>query len=135
MDNAKLRSTSIAACGMLILLLALTSCNWFRDFDFARGARLTGGNPKAGRKGMKMHSCGSCHVIPGVFRAEGNSAPSLDGWSGRKTFLDGKYENTAENVEKWLEKPSHRKPGTNMPDMNLSPEESRDITAYLFSIN
>ena len=82
-----------------------------------------------------MHSCGSCHVIPGVIRAEGNSAPPLDGWSGRKKFLDGRYENTAENVEKWLDKPSHRKPGTNMPDMNLSPEESRDITAYLFSIN
>lgn len=134
MDTAEFRATSTAACGLLILLLAFTACNWFRDFDFARGARLTGGNPEAGRKGLKMHSCGSCHVIPGV-RADGRSAPSLDGWSGRRKFLDGRYENTPDNVEKWLDKPSHRKPGTSMPDMSLSPEESRDITAYLFSIN
>ncbi|MGD0822963.1 MAG: hypothetical protein ABR908_00165 [Terriglobales bacterium] len=57
---------------VLTLALALSGCNWFRDFDFARGARLTGGNPEAGRKKLAMHSCGSCHFIPGVPRAEGN---------------------------------------------------------------
>jgi cytochrome c len=119
----------------LLTLLAFTACNWFRDFDFARGVRLTGGNPETGRQTMKMRSCGSCHAIPGVFRAEGKSAPSLAHWHSRDDFLDGKYKNTPENIEKWLEKPSHRKPGTNMPDMNLSDEESRDMTAYLFSIN
>jgi cytochrome c len=124
-----------AVFGLLLLLLVFTACNWFRDFDFARGARLTGGDPEAGRKRLMMHSCGSCHFIPGILRADGNSAPSLGQWSGRETFLDGRYKNTPENVEKWLDKPSHRKPGTNMPDMSLSPEESRDITAYLFSIN
>jgi cytochrome c2 len=121
--------------GLLTLLLVFPACNKFRDFDFARGARLTGGNPEAGRKRMMMRTCGSCHVIPGVLRAEGRSAPSLDHWSDRDDFLDGRYKNTPENIEKWLEKPSHRKPGTNMPDMSLSPEESRDMTAYLFSIN
>lgn len=121
--------------GSLILFLALSACNWFRDFDFARGARLTGGDPQAGRQRMKMRSCGSCHVIPGVFRADGKSAPSLAHWHDRDDFLGRRYKNTPENVEKWLDKPSHRKPGTNMPDMNLSPEESRDMTAYLFSIN
>ena len=124
-----------AVFGWLILLLVLPACNWFRDFDFARGARLTGGDPEAGRKRMVMRSCGSCHFIPGVPRAEGTSAPSLAQWSGRKAFLDGRYENTPGNVEKWLDKPSHRKPGTRMPDMSLRPEESRDMTAYLFSIN
>lgn len=82
-----------------------------------------------------MRTCGSCHSIPGVLRAEGRSAPSLAHWSERDDFLDGKYKNTPENIEEWLEQPSHRKPGTNMPDMSLSPEESRDMTAYLFSIN
>jgi cytochrome c len=120
---------------LMTLLLTFAACNWFRDFDFARGARLTGGDPQAGRQTMKMRSCGSCHAIPGVFRAEGKSAPSLAHWHSRDDFLDGKYKNTPENIEKWLEKPSHRKPGTHMPDMNLSDEESRDMTAYLFSIN
>src|SRR5208282_3826829 len=84
---------------LLTLLLTLTACNWFRDFDFARGARLTGGDPQVGRKKLTMRSCGSCHVIPGVPRAEGKSAPSLAHWSGRSTFLD-KFPNTPEELEK-----------------------------------
>jgi cytochrome c2 len=119
---------------LLAICLTLPSCNWFRDFDFERGARLTGGDPELGRKKLAQRSCGSCHVIPGVPRAEGKSAPSLAGWHGRRTFLNS-FPNTPESLEKWLDKPSHRKPGTNMPDMNLSPEESRDMAAYLFSIN
>ena len=35
---------------LLLLLSAAPACNWFRDFDFARGARVTGGNPELGRK-------------------------------------------------------------------------------------
>lgn len=119
---------------LLMFLLASTACNWFRDFDFARGARVTGGDPEAGRKKLSMRGCGSCHFIPGVPRAEGKNAPSLAGWSGRRTFLN-KFPNTPAELEKWLDRPSHRKPGTNMPDIVLSPQDARDMTAYLFSIN
>ena len=132
------RIEKLAAFILLALLVvpigALPACNWFRDFDFKRGARLTGGDPELGRKKLAQRSCGSCHVIPGVPRAEGKSAPSLAGWSGRSTFLNN-FPNTPENLEKWLDKPSHRKPGTTMPDINISPEDSRDMAAYLFSIN
>jgi|SRR5450755_923946 cytochrome c len=124
----------LTICVLLAYCLALTACNWFRDFDFARGARLTGGAPEAGRTKLAMRACGSCHVIPGVPRAEGKSAPSLAGWSGRRTFLNN-VPNTPAELEKWLDKPSHRKPGTNMPDIALSPQDARDMTAYLFSIN
>jgi cytochrome c len=119
---------------LIAICLTLSACNWFRDFDFERGARLTGGDPESGRKKLALRSCGSCHSIPGVPRAEGKSAPSLAGWSGRRTFLNS-VPNTPENLEKWLDKPSHRKPGTAMPDINLSPQDSRDMAAYLFSIN
>jgi len=128
------RIEKLAAFILLAMLLTLPACNWFRDFDFKRGARLTGGDPELGRKKLAQRSCGSCHVIPGVPRAEGKSAPSLAGWSGRSTFLNN-FPNTPENLEKWLDKPSHRKPGTNMPDINLTPQDSRDMAAYLFSIN
>ena len=59
----------------------------------------------------------------------GKTAPSLAGWYGRHTFLNKAYENTPENLEKWLDRPSHRKPGTNMPDMNLSPRRAGDMAA------
>jgi cytochrome c len=129
------RGTKPATLILLALLLLFPACKWFRDFDFARGARLTGGDPEVGRKRLGHYSCISCHTIPGVPRGDGKSGPSLAHWSARATFLNNSYPNTPENLEKWLEKPSHRKPGTNMPDMNISSQDSRDMTAYLFSIN
>jgi len=119
---------------LLPLLLLLPACSRFREFDFEHGARLTGGDPELGRKKLGQHSCVSCHVIPGVPKADGTIAVSLEHWSWRRTFLD-KYPNTPENLEQWLENPSRLKPGTSMPDMNVSPQDSRDMAAYLFSIN
>jgi cytochrome c len=119
---------------LLALLLAAPACNWFRDFDFARGSRMTAGNPELGRKKLAQYSCISCHAIPGVPKGEGKSAPSLANWSGRQTFLNT-FPNTPENLEKWLENPSHRKPNTTMPNLNISPQDSRDMAAYLFSLN
>jgi hypothetical protein len=82
---------------LLALLPAAPACNWFRDFDFTRGARMTGGNPELGRKKLAQYSCISCHVIPGVPKGEGKSAPSLANWSGRQTFLNT-FPNTPENL-------------------------------------
>jgi cytochrome c len=130
-DPHKLRKSSLI---LLALLLFLSGCDWFRDFDYARGARMTGGDPQLGRKKLAQHSCISCHVIPGVSKGEGKSAPSLANWAGRCTFLNT-FPNTPENLEQWLQNPSHRKPGTTMPDLSVSPQDSRDMAAYLFSIN
>ena len=112
----------------------MAACNWFREFDFARGARLTGGDPMNGRRVMAQRSCISCHTVPGVPKGNGTSAPSLAHWSRRSQFLN-QYPNTPENMIKWLQNPSHLKPGTNMPRLNVTDQESRDVTAYLFSIN
>ncbi len=128
------RLKKLASFMLLALLVALPACNLLREFDFKRGARMTGGNPELGRKRLAQHSCVSCHVIPGVPRGDGKSAQSLAHWHWRRTFLNS-YKNTPENLQKWLETPSHRKPGTAMPDLNVSPQDSRDMAAYLFSIN
>ncbi len=124
----------LTACVLLMSLLPPTACNLFRDFDFKRGAQMTGGNPEMGRKKLAQHSCVSCHVIPGVPKGDGKSAQSLAHWSWHRKFLNT-FPNTPENLERWLENPSHRKPGTTMPDLNVSPQDSRDMAAYLFSIN
>jgi cytochrome c2 len=122
------------AARVLVLLVASTACSWFRAVDLERGARLTGGNPESGRKKLVQHSCGTCHIISGVPNANGTTGPSLEYWSRRSKFLDNR-PNTPENLEQWLEHSSRFKPGTGMPDMDVSPEDSRDMSAYLFSIN
>jgi hypothetical protein len=119
---------------LLPLLLILPACSRFRGFDFEHGARLTGGDPELGRKKLGQHSCVSCHIIPGVPKADRTIAVSLEHRSWRRTFLD-RYLNTPENLEQWLQNPPRLKPGTSMPDLSVSPQDSRDMAAYLFSIN
>jgi cytochrome c2 len=116
------------------IFLLLLGCNYFRDLDFARGARLTGGDPQSGRKKLGDHSCVSCHVIPGVPNATGTLAPSLASWSKQRKIVDT-FPNTSANLRRWIQSPARLKPGTTMPDMNVSPEDSRDIAAYLYSLN
>ena len=116
---------------ILLAVLLLFGCNYFRDFDFARGARLTGGDPQAGRKKIVDHSCISCHIIPGVPNSTGTLAPSLASWS-RRSAIAGTFPNTPVNLEKWIQAPVLLKPGTTMPGMNVSAEDSRDIAAYYF---
>jgi cytochrome c1 len=47
----------------------------------------------------------------------------------------GTFPNSPANLEKWIQAPARLKPGTAMPDMNVGAEDSRDIAAYLFSLN
>ena len=124
----------VIALLFLIVALAPAACNYVRGFDFARGQRMTGGNPELGRTKLARHSCVSCHVIPGLPNTGASLAPPLGSWSGRRKFLES-VPNTPANLETWIENPSHMKPGTNMPDMNVSPEDSRDMAAYVYSIN
>jgi cytochrome c2 len=118
---------------ILLFLLSGLGCSWFHPFDFAQGARLTGGDPQLGRRALALHSCISCHTIPGVPKGDGNSAPSLAHWSKHHEFI-GERANTPENLMQWLHNPAHMKPGTKMPNMNVSEKDSRDMAAYLFSI-
>lgn len=128
------RGLTRALLGIILLsLLSGLGCSWFRPFDFAQGARLTGGDPELGRHALALHSCISCHTIPGVPKGDGNSAPSLAHWSKHHQFI-GTRPNTPENLMQWLHNPAHMKPGTQMPNMNVSEKDSRDMAAYLFSI-
>jgi cytochrome c len=121
------------ACLAFASVLSAPACSWFHPFDFAQGARLTGGDPELGRRALALHSCISCHTIPGVPKGDGNSAPSLAHWSRHTEFI-GTHPNTPENLVQWLSNPAHVKPGTKMPNMNVSDKDSRDMAAYLFSI-
>jgi cytochrome c2 len=127
-------SKKSAASILFALFLAFFAWNYFRNFNFSRGARMTGGDPEIGRTKLGQHSCVSCHIIPGVPNANGTLAPSLASWSKHRKLLDS-YPNTPANLESWLQNPSRFKPGTTMPDLNVSPQDSRDMAAYLYSIN
>jgi cytochrome c2 len=98
-----------------------------------QAARLTGGDPDAGRAAIGRYGCGACHQIPGVPGASGQVGPSLKGVSTR-AFLAGRVDSTPANMVRWIRDPQGVEPGTVMPDMGVSEDDGRDIAAYLYTL-
>jgi cytochrome c2 len=92
-----------------------------------------GGDPKRGAAEIRSAGCGSCHRIPGIAGADGLVGPPLDVIS-RRIYLAGVLRNTPENMIAWLQNPQRFVPGNAMPNMNLSEAQSRDIAAYLYTL-
>lgn len=53
---------------------------------------------------------------------------------GKRIFIAGLLRNTPANMVTWLLDPQEIVPGNAMPDMGLSEEQARDITAYLYTL-
>jgi cytochrome c2 len=113
----------------LSALLVLGGCE-----EAGVGSRFTDlGDPENGARYIVQAGCGSCHVIPGIDGAEGLVGPPLN-HMGRRIFVAGLLRNTPENMMTWLRNPQQIVPGNAMPDMGLTAEQARDITAYLYTL-
>jgi cytochrome c oxidase subunit 2 len=84
----------------------------------------------AGRREFESQACMNCHAIAGT-AAHGQFGPDLTHFASRKTLASGAADNTTENLEHWIEDPDSIKPGSLMPSMHLTPDQVREITAYL----
>ncbi len=84
----------------------------------------------AGRHAFESQACMNCHAIAGT-PARGQFGPDLTHLASRKTIASGAADNTTNNLERWIEDPELIKPGALMPSMHLMPEQVREITAYL----
>lgn len=99
---------------------------------WSHAAATTGGDPHRGEALFIEYGCGSCHHIGYVRKATGLVGPPLDNVALR-TMIAGKLSNTPENVEQWIRNPQSVTPGTDMPDLNVSERDARDITAFLYT--
>ncbi|WP_218573037.1 cytochrome c family protein [Pseudomonas sp. gcc21] len=110
---------------VLLTLAMLAGCpdlHWGTDESEAQaqhGAQLT-----------REYGCGSCHLIPGITGADGLVGPSLE-LIGRRAYLGGVVPNQPENMVRWLMNPQGADPRTAMPNLGLTEEEARAISAYL----
>jgi cytochrome c oxidase subunit 2 len=96
-----------------------------------------------GRATFMSSLCIACHAIQGT-PAMGIAGPNLTLFGRRSTLGAGWLENTAENLERWITDPASVKPGVlmpgvaggagGMPGTNLTPEQVRDVAAYLSSL-
>jgi cytochrome c1 len=94
----------------------------------------TGGDSAAGRHDLYRLGCGSCHTIPGIIAAHGQVGPSLEGIAGH-SYIAGQLPNQPLNLERWIQHPHSVHPDTLMPELGVTDTESRDIAAYLYSLN
>jgi mono/diheme cytochrome c family protein len=129
------RRRFLAAAGLILALTLgslLAACG--APVAAAGPARQAGGNAQHGQQLIVQNGCGSCHMIPGISGANGLVGPPLLYWS-RRGFIGGELENTPDNLIRWLKNPKAVEPGTDMPNLNLSDEDARDIATYLYTIH
>ena len=112
-------------------LMAWTACQGGKTNDVY--TVYTGGNAHRGKQLIEQYRCGACHVIPGVENAKGLVGPPLMWW-GRRTFIGGELPNKPQNLQRWLLSPKSVEPGTAMPTLGLTPQQARDVSAYLYTL-
>jgi cytochrome c oxidase subunit 2 len=83
-----------------------------------------------GQQIYKSQTCGSCHAIAGT-SSNGQVGPNLTHVASRATIGGGVLENTPENMRRWLANPQAYKPGSFMPNYNLSADQLQALTAYI----
>ncbi|HYO60412.1 MAG TPA: cytochrome c oxidase subunit II [Actinomycetota bacterium] len=79
-------------------------------------------------------SCASCHAIQGVTEAPRNVGPDLTHFASRETFAGAMFRLNEANLAAWINDPRAVKPGSLMPDYNLSEDEIDAVVEYLMGL-
>jgi cytochrome c oxidase subunit 2 len=88
----------------------------------------------AARRGAALfaeRTCIACHAIDGTAPTPATAAPNLTHLMSRRTLGAGVLPNGPDELTKWLADPQTWKPGSKMPDLELTPSEVSDLVAYL----
>jgi cytochrome c oxidase subunit 2 len=102
----------------------------------AAGGAPIAGDAAAGRTLFTAKGCIACHTAQGVQGATGTIGPNLNGIGDpvkRPKLTDG-ANNTPEHVREWIKDPQKLKPGTMMPNLQLTDKEADDLTAFLLTL-
>lgn len=97
-------------------------------------AACSGSGDHAEAKKLIADNCATCHTVPGVPEAKGTIGPSLAGVAHR-ALLAGRFPNTPATMARWIQHPQAMLPGTAMPEMGLTPEQTRAIADYLYTLD
>ena len=113
-----------------ILICVTTLCGCKGGQQVEPYAIANRGSVHDGRRAIRDYKCGECHTIPGIAGAHGVFGPPLT-MMARRSYIAGNFPNTPDNLEHWVMAPTAMKPKTAMPDLGLTQQQARDITAYL----
>ncbi len=93
----------------------------------------SGGDTARGAQLFQQNTCIACHTIAGT-PAKARFAPDLTHIGSRQTIGAGVLDNTPQNMARWLTNPQAVKPGSFMPNFQLSAADVDALTAYLESL-
>jgi cytochrome c oxidase subunit 2 len=100
------------------------------------GGGAVTGDAANGRELFRSKGCIACHVAQGVPGATGTIGPNLNGIgdSAKRPKLADGANNSPEHIREWIKDPQKLKPGTMMPNLQLSDKEADDLTALLMTL-
>jgi cytochrome c2 len=127
----------LVAAGAAAAVLLLSAGFWmearYEGQELARKAEaMTLGKVDRGQAAFGKYGCGACHTLLGVSGAGGTVGPPLDGIAARG-IIGGRLANNPDNLRAWMKRPQSISPGTAMPDMGVTEQDSRDIAAFLYT--
>ena len=111
------------------LLIALCGCKPPPD----RQHFMVQSDPGRGKELIAQVGCGACHAIPGIGWPKGTLGPPLRGFADQ-ALIAGRVPNTPENLALFVRNAPSVAPRSAMPAMPLTPQESRDVAAYLYTL-
>ena len=92
-----------------------------------------GGNADRGKQLVAQNGCTACHIVPGITGPRGMVGPPLEHFASR-SVLAGKIPNTPDNVMRFLQNPQAADPMNAMPNLGITPADSKDIAAFLYTL-
>jgi cytochrome c oxidase subunit 2 len=105
---------------------------WVKEQQ-APAAEPTDALAQQGQLVFSAGACIGCHAIAGT-AANGKTGPDLTHVGSRTSLAGGMLTNTEGNLRRWLANPPALKPGSIMPNLNLTRTEIDALTAYLQSL-
>lgn len=123
-------ASRLLASATIIAILA--SCGRSEKIPVA-SAPAGPSSPARGKQLLTQYGCISCHRIPTVEGAKGKIGPALD-HIGSHPMLSNKFPNDLATLTRWLQNPQSMDPDSSMPDLDVTPADARDISAFLLSL-
>lgn len=118
------------AAGILMLALAgLVACDGPPD----RTPTLSDASAATGRQLVVSKGCVACHTFPDVQWPRGGLGPSLEDFA-RQGLIAGRLPNQPGILMQFVRNAPALVPGTAMPAILMTDEETRDVTAYLLTL-
>jgi cytochrome c oxidase subunit 2 len=100
------------------------------DRQRAPGAAPASPSAERGKHLFESGPCAMCHAIAGT-EANSHAGPDLTHVASRPMLAAGALPNDRAHLAAWLTDPQAHKPGTNMPNPRLQPNEVSDLADYL----